>query len=184
MTRFLAFLRRLRRAENGSATIEFVLVFPFLVGLMLSSFELGMLLVRQVMLDRGVEMTVREIRIGTFVNVKPENLHEEVKRMICNRAAMIPKCMTEVQLEMRQSDLRAWTQLPAEPDCVDRGNRGGAVITFETGRGNELMLIRACALFDPFFPTSGLGFSWTKARGGHYGLVSSSAFVVEPPSER
>lgn len=182
MTRLLASLRRLRRAEDGSATVEFVLIFPFFVMLMLSSFEVGMLLVRQVMLDRGVEMTVREIRIGTFAKVKAENLHEEVKKMICASAAVIPNCLTEVQLEMQRSDPRAWTQLDATPDCVDRANRGGAVVNFNNGDVNELMLMRACALFDPFFPMSGLGFTWTDRPGGYYGLVSSTAFVVEPRS--
>ena len=42
------------------------------------------------------------------------------------------------------------------------------------------MLLRACSLFDPYFPTSGLGARLPRESGNAYALVSSTTFVIEP----
>ena len=42
------------------------------------------------------------------------------------------------------------------------------------------MILRACSLFDPFFPTTGLGASIPKRSGGAYALISLTSYVVEP----
>jgi hypothetical protein len=43
-----------------------------------------------------------------------------------------------------------------------------------------MMLIRACAKFDPLFPTSGLGFQLPRDNTGAYALIAATAFVNEP----
>jgi len=42
------------------------------------------------------------------------------------------------------------------------------------------MILRACAKFDPVFPTTGLGKHIDKDGAGQYALTSISAFVQEP----
>ena len=54
------------------------------------------------------------------------------------------------------------------------------VTTFDTGVGDNMMLIRACTKFDPIFPTSGLGFQLPRDNTGAYALVAATAFVNEP----
>ena len=42
------------------------------------------------------------------------------------------------------------------------------------------MLVRACAVFDPYFPTSAWGLQLPLDASGGYQLVAMSAFVNEP----
>ncbi len=174
----IARLRSFRRSEDGSSTIEFVMFLPFFLALFLATFELGMLLTRQVMLDRGVDMTVRQVRLGTIAPLT----HDTLKEAICGNAEIIPACMRQIKLEMRRVDPRGWTDIPRVADCVDRFNPAEPVTSFDIGTSNELMVLRVCALFDPYFPTSGLASQVARQNGGAYALVSTTAFVIEPRS--
>lgn len=171
-------LRQFHRAEAGSSTIEFVIIFPAFFTFFLSTFELGMLETRHVMMDRGLDIAVRKIRLGQLEPVT----HEGFKQAVCNAAAIIPDCMNQIKLEMRRLDPFAWVAIPPVADCVDRNDANIAVREFTPGASNELMLIRACALFDPYFPTTGLGASLPRVSGGAYGLISAASYVIEPKS--
>jgi Flp pilus assembly protein TadG len=178
LTQCLDGLRRFLRCEEGSATIEFVIVFPAFFTFFLSTFELGMLETRHVMMDRGLDLAVRQIRLGMLEPVT----HDGFKQAVCDAAKIIPDCMNQIKLEMRTVDPRAWVTIPPAADCVDRNDTSIAAREFTPGVSNQLMLIRACALFDPYFPTTGLGASLPRMSGGAYGLISSSSFVIEPKS--
>lgn len=172
----LRFLRRFRRSEQGTGTIEFAIMVPVMLGLCLSSIELGMLLSRQVMLDRGLDLAVRAVRIGAMTEVT----HDTLKDAICEGAVIIPDCQNQLKLEMRPVNPRAWSALPAQADCIDREDNALPVREFVPGQENELMILRACSLFDPFFPTTGLGAAIPKQSQGAYALLSTTSYVVEP----
>ncbi|HVG47633.1 MAG TPA: TadE/TadG family type IV pilus assembly protein [Rubellimicrobium sp.] len=172
----MQFLRRFWVSEDGASTIEFVLVFPLIFLVFLSTVELGLLMTRQIMLDRGLDLAVRQVRLGA---VNPVT-HDALKRLICRGALIIPDCMNQLKLEMRPADPRAWTTLPASIDCVNRANPAEPVRGFTPGQSNELMMLRACSLFDPLFPTSGLGAQLHRQSGNASALVSSTTFVIEP----
>lgn len=170
-------LVRLLRDEDGSSTIEFVLLFPFVFGLFLSTFELGMLLTRQVMLDRGIDLAVRQVRLGLVANVT----HDVLKTMICNAARMIPDCANQLKLEMIPVDPRGWRTLRPDVDCVDRLEKPEAVRDFQVGLSNELMVLRACALIDPYFPSNVLGFpNISNENGKAFAVTATTTFVIEP----
>lgn len=171
--------RRLRRLrdEDGSATIEFVILFPLVFGLFLGTFELGMLLTRQVMLDRGLDLAIRQVRLGLVEEVT----HDTLKALICAQRTMVPDCGNQLRLEMLPVDPRDLSALEVDIDCVDRSNPAEDVRAFQVGVSNELMILRACALVDPFFPPNILGFRNVPTDvGGAHALVSATAFVVEP----
>ncbi len=169
-------LRRLRRSEDGSSTIEFMLVLPVLLSFFFSTFELGMMLTRQVMLDRALDLTVRQVRIGAVEEVT----HDNLRAMICSAGAMIPDCGDMLKIEMIPVDPRAWRTLRADADCIDREAAANPVRDFEPGESNELMVLRVCAVLEPYFPGSGLGFALVGQDGGAFGLLSTTAFVIEP----
>lgn len=174
--RALSKVVRLRRDEEGNSTIEFVILFPLIMLMFFSAFESGMMMIRYVMLERGLDMSVRAIRLGTSVTVEAD----DVKQMVCNGAGIIPDCMNSIRVEMVQVDLTNWTDLPRTADCVDRNDPAKPLRAFGTGETNDLMVLRVCALFDPMFPLAGLGFQMAKEDGYRYALVSTSAFVMEP----
>ncbi|NCO86154.1 MAG: pilus assembly protein [Rhodobacterales bacterium] len=169
-------LRRFHADEGGNGTIEFVIIVPVFIVIFLSTFELGMLMTRHVMLDRGLDMAVRAVRLGAIDPLT----HETFKDAICDGAAIIPDCANQLKLEMRPLNPRNWGIIPDSLDCVDRDDPSIAARTFVTGVSNQLMILRACALFNPYFPTTGLGASLPRQSGGAYALVSVSSFVIEP----
>lgn len=173
---------RFARDQRGSATVEFALLAPAFLFLFLSCFESGMLLVRQVMLDRALDLTVREVRLS-LIDIKDHaEMHEALKARMCEMAMASGTCMTDLKLEMQPVDPRAWSMIGAEADCVDRADDASLVPDpekFRRGESNQLMVLRACELFDPFFPTVGLG-AQVAGPAGYYGLVSTTAYVIEP----
>jgi len=169
-------LKRLWRNDEGTATVEFAIVFPFFISLFLSSVELGMITLRHTMLERGLDLAVRDIRLGT--GNAPQ--HDDIKDDICDYAALIPDCKTSLRLEMVQVDLRQAVNLEEEVDCVDSSKPVEPVRSFVNGRENEMMILRACVKYDPIFPTSGMGKQLDVDGAGQAALVAMSAFVQEP----
>jgi len=164
------------RREDGNATIEFVLLFPAFMTLFLVVFETGLLLTRGVMLDRGVDIAMRELRLGTLNPMT----HDGLKAKICQHSVIIPDCADSVLVELRPVSTTTWEPLAGSATCVDRTEDVQPVLDFETGASNEMMLVRVCAVFDPFFPTTGLAAQMKLDDSGAYALVTTSAYVNEP----
>lgn len=167
---------RFRKDEDGNSTIEFVIMFPLFIFLLLAGIEMGIIAVRQTTLERAVDLTVRDIRLGT--GTAPQ--HDQIKDMICDRSVMVPDCHNTLKLEMIRVDLRNWTGLPATPDCVDMAQPVAPVRSFENGMDNELMILRACARFKPYYPLSGIGRELEKDNAGYAAVTVTTAFVQEP----
>ena len=169
--------RRFSRRENGSGTVEFLFVFPFFMLMFTNCYEAGMLSMRHVMLERGLDLTVRAVRIGQI----EDPTHQILKDEICDRALMIPNCARDLQLEMIREDPRNWIgHFSADIECVDRALAVQPAVQFTNGGNNELMMLRACVLYDPMLIDVGLGKNIPKKNGSAYALVASSAFVMEP----
>lgn len=170
-------LRRFRRDEDGGLTVEFAIVFPALIFLTLSSFELGMVMLRNAMLDRGVDKAVRAVKIDTSNTIDAAVLRQS----ICDNAGIIPDCMNQLRVEMQMVDLRDWKDLPATFSCNDRSLTTQPLSKFTPGGANDVMILRVCALFDPIFPTTApFLFRPPEHNGGAYALTASNAFVMEP----
>ena len=172
--------RRAARDESGSATIPFVMMVPMFIILVLSSLEMGMVMIRHVMLERALDMSVRELRLGLWVTPPNTNPSAELRRRVCNLAGLIPNCMNALLIELRPVSKTTWQPLSSGPVCVDRAMAVQPVTEFITGGSNEMMLIRACAKFVPMFPLTGMGFNLPKDSTGAYALVAATAFVNEP----
>jgi hypothetical protein len=170
-------LWRKARRDEGNATIEFVILFPMFVFLLVSAVELGFITMRHTMLDRAVDLTVRDIRLGT--GTAPQ--YEQIRDTICARAPVIPDCQSNVKLEMIRMDLRNWQPPPADYDCIDHSEQVQPVRTFTNGMENEMILLRICAMFQPIFPLSGLGRDLkASSKNGYRAMVTATAFVQEP----
>lgn len=165
-------------SEHGTSTVEFVLVFPAFMMIFISAFESGMMMVRNVMLERGVDLAVRSLRLGTPV---PPSF-EEFKQQICDNALVISNCMTVVQVELEPVSTSNWTVLPGDAKCIDQESPIDPVdeTTYALGGNDDLMLVRVCALFQPMFPSTTLGMQMPDDGNGNYSLVVTSAFVNEP----
>ena len=175
-------LRKFRKKEDGGPTVEFVLLFMPVLVISMTGFELGLLMTRHVMLERGLDMAVREVRINTNTAID----EDQFKRMVCNAAGILPNCMQSVRLEMRPIDLRhsgsnATNSIPRAASCTNVNNPFQPARNFTNGQANEMMIVRACGVFRPMLiPGMGVGYQLNQGAQGHYRLVSTSAFVMEP----
>ncbi len=173
-------LRHLRKNEDGNSTIQFVMMFPLFLTLFLSSFEFGIMMLRQTFLERSVDSVVRELRLGQFTNPT----HETIRTEICNRAPILPDCMETLLVEMRIVSTVTWTPLATDVVCKDKDidinvtPPGPGFVN--VGSSNEMVLVRACSVFQPIFPTTTLGLSLKRTDLGGYALAANSAFVNEP----
>ncbi|WP_282094622.1 TadE/TadG family type IV pilus assembly protein [Epibacterium ulvae] len=175
----IAFLQKLKafgRDEDGNITVEFVILFPLLMLILVMTIELGLILVRGMMLERALDLTVRELRLTTGITRQ----HDEIRDAICSRATFVNDCDTEMRVEMIRVDPFDFPAINHIPDCIDNAESVSPVRTFQNGQSNELMFIRACMKFDPLFPTLALGEALSKDESGRIKLFTASAFVQEP----
>lgn len=162
--------------ENGNATIEFAFIFPLLVTLLLSTVEIGILTIRSVMLERAVDLTVRDLRLGKIEDPTQEKLRD----LICDRSAVVADCDHSLLIELRPVSTVTWTPLSSDTTCKNRNEDINPVIALNPGVSHEMILIRVCTVFQPIFPSTSLGMHLSKDELGGYALVTSSAFVNEP----
>ncbi len=176
MTRGMRMWGRFWGREDGNATIEFVILFPALMTIFLMAVELGVMLTRGVMLDRAVDIAVRDLRLGMLTPMTHDGLKDE----ICANSVIIPNCDSVMLLELRPISTVTWAELNHTVTCVDRTEDVQPVLEFDPGATNEMMLVVACSVFDPFFPTTALAAKIRLDPSGGYALVSSSSYVNEP----
>lgn len=164
------------RREDGTAAMEFVLVIPVIIAIFMASFESGLLMTREILLEQSVDMTMRELRLGHLGTVTNATL----KQQICSRTIIFPNCEANIKIELSRISTTTWA-VPAMPaQCINSDDPVEPVVTMNAGQDNDLMLIRVCVSLPAIFPGMGLALSMPMDSRGDYGLVARSAFVVEP----
>jgi len=176
MTRpFKRLLRALRR-EDGTAAMEFVLAVPLLIMIFMASFESGLLMIRSIMLEQSVDMTMRELRLGHYTLPDAALLKKE----ICKRTVIFKDCQTNIMIEMTRISTATWALPTTGVACIDRSEDIQPVTSLQIGQQNDIMLVRVCVVQDALFPTTGIGLGLPKDGNGGYGVIATSAFVTEP----
>lgn len=170
------FLRRFGRREDGQMVVEFALAVPLLFTLFLTSVEMGIYAMRQNFLDRGLDMAVRNVRLNTGANYS----HNDIKQMVCTFSGFLTDCDAALKLEMNPVNPRTFTGFGGAADCADVSKPVTPSRSFVHGAEHQLMLLRACYVFEPIFPSTGLGFALAKDGTGRAQMVSLSGFVQEP----
>ena len=174
--RLARLLPRWWRREEGGAAVEFVLLVPLYISILLIGVEAGMMLARQVMLERAVDIAVRDLRLGSWVNPT----HQTLKDRICEHSIMLRNCPSDLLVELAPVDTANW-ELPTDRvACVDRENEIVPVTQFVPGAGNQLMMVRVCFIVEPLVPTTGYGLQLPLDAAGGFQLRSASTFVNEP----
>ena len=104
--------------------------------------------------------------------------HHLSERALCLAICIV--CVGAINIEMTPLSTDSLGTLPTEVDCINRQESVDPIVNFTNGVENELMLVRVCAVIDPFFPTVGIGRTMPKDGTGGYIITASSAFVNEP----
>lgn len=179
MTRFRQFLSD----ESGTAVIEFLFVFPIVFLVFTASFESSMFMARYIMMERGVDMVVRKVRLGVYKNMT----HQQLKQQICESGLLIKSvatCMNNMKIWMQPINTANFNMVAPPKTCVDKVqdiNIGEPPANeFAYGTDNDIMLLRICLKEKPMFPTTGVSVKMPREPDGTYILQVTSVFVNEP----
>lgn len=190
--RFAAFLAQ----ERGNATIEFTVLILPLIFIIFTIAELGVFMTRSVMISRGTDLAIRDVRLGTLpvggtFDPDGDGGQEPVqddglpfKQRVCDGAFLITDCVTQLQVEVTElSDVSLFDS--ATVQCVDEPAKTTitpvSAASFDPGDPSEIMFVRVCLVVNPLFPGVGLGAQLaTDALSGGYAIVAETAFMNEP----
>ncbi len=172
------YIRRFLRDEAGTSTMEMVIVFPLIMILFIAAFETALILTRQIMLERTLDMSVRVLRLAQGVVTNAD----EVRYTMCSNTSMLPDCLNLLDIDLQLVD-RATYEMPANNQiCASRNN--DLIIRpdndFDLGGNNEFVVIRVCFVVDRILPFSGLGLNLARDDSGGLHMIATSIFVNEP----
>ena len=177
MTRLMRSLRRFAHRERGTATIEFVIGVPLILAFLFSSIDYGVVMIRQVFLDRAVDIAVRQVRLGAIQN----GGIAAFRTLICQNTFLLAQCEANIAIELRPIDTTTWAGLSTPAQCVNRAANIEPVLAFNPSAGSQqLMLIRVCVVADPFIGMTGMVLGMPRDSSGGFFLVSRAAFANEP----
>lgn len=152
---------------------------PMFLYVFMASFEIGLYMIRLTLLDRAVDITAREIRLGSLADPTAEN----IKAMICQNASVLPNCADTLRLSLERVETTTWTMPATETVCVNRGEDKVEVVDALDDNPTErkvLMIMRGCIRADALFPSIGVAAALPLDGKGGYRLAAVSAFLNEP----
>lgn len=164
--------------ESATATLEFVIVFPLLMIVFIASFETALILTRQIMLERTLDMSVRVLRLAQGVITDADT----VRDTMCANTNLLPNCDTLLTIDLQVIDRNTYDMPSNDEVCAGRGNN--IVIApdneFVVGADNDFLLIRTCLIVDRILPFSGFALNLTRDDSGGMHMMASTIFVNEP----
>jgi len=149
-----------------------------------ASFESSFYMIRSVMLERSVDIVIRDIRLGKLDNMN----HALLKKRFCETSALInsvDSCIAKMRIWMQPIDTAAFDMQVPPRHCMDKAAAVNPLIDppageFAYGADNEIMLLSICLMEHPMFPTTIVGAGLVNAGEEDYGLIVTSVFVNEP----
>lgn len=178
-------LRKFLTDEAGAITVEFVLVIPVILTIFMASVEASMYMARHAMLERAVDIVVRDIRLGNYDNMS----HIDLKTRICERGIMaesVAVCVRAMKIWMQPISAANFDWVVPPRFCADKSQDISAVVEptgteFAYGADNDVMLMRICLKEDPLYPTSIIGSGMIRGEpDGSYAMITMTVFVNEP----
>lgn len=168
-------IRQFKRSEKGNASVEFAIMVPILLVFMLAAVEIGIMTLRHAILERALDDTVRWVRLNTGATPT----HAELKAMVCEYN-VVPNCADNLTLEMAPRDIRNWEPMSATYACTDQSTTITPMSEYSFGMDNDLVVLRACAKYEPLFPGTVFASAMQLDADGNASLTTSTAFVQEP----
>jgi hypothetical protein len=196
-------LKEFWKDEDGSPITEFVVVAPLFFMMFFWVFELGIMTVRWAMLDRGLDLTIRDLRTNSISGISGVNNvadHDLLRNLVCENSGVLKNCQDYLYLEL--TVLGNGVAIPDDgAECVNRsapadtrpsinfGSPGG-VTNFQ-----EIVYVRACYWIDPIMPFGLRLFGVSteaKAPNGAtkntvyengFAITAKSIYITEPNSD-
>jgi Flp pilus assembly protein TadG len=176
-------LGRFLKDDSGTATIEFLFVFPIIFTIFTASFESSLYMAKFVMFDRAVDLVIREIRLGNAM----DPTHQTLKQNICRSGVLmesLAECMNKMRIWMQPVNTADFAMVAPPVTCVDQASNVNTeeppANEFAWGTDNDIMLLRICMKEWPLFPTSAVSVKMPRQPDGSVAMIVTSVFVNEP----
>lgn len=179
-------LGRFIKDEGTTVTLEFVILFPVIIMVFIATFETGMILSRQVLLERSVDEAARLLRLSRFIvdpatGVRRIPNADDIRTAICDNTNAIANCETVLTVELTVIDRATYAMPDGDAPCVRRDDPSTMPPNqVDVGAGNQMVLIRSCAVIDRLLPFSGFGLNLVRDETGGLHMVTASIYVNEP----
>ncbi len=172
-------LKRYKKSEDGVTAIEFAMIGgPFLY-LLAATFEIGLMLFAEYVIENGTANASRQIRTG---EVQTNGVTaSDFKQIVCGNIDAFLDCQNRLYV-----DVRSFTDFSSVPDPIppaissDSEGTISSASQFDPGEALEVVIVRVYydwKLFTPNIP--GLG-QLSNLAGGRRLLSASAAFRNEP----
>lgn len=185
MKRVKIAMREFLADSRGTSTVEFVVLAPLFFGIFFAFFEIGMATMRWVMLEHGVDVTMRELRLGQIPAEylgSAEATHGYLRQQICRYDYLNKNCEDDLYLELVPASSAGMPTTSAE--CVNRSDRVDPTFNVSTGGSgdentDQIMYLRACMIVNSIVPPP-YAPPWDYDSSQGYPLIVDSAYVNEP----
>lgn len=171
-------LRAFWEDETATATLEFAIIFPLLIIVFIAAFETALILTRQIMLERTLDMSVRVLRLAQGVITDADT----VRDTMCANTSLLPNCDELLTIDLQLIDPDLYDMPSNDEICAGRGN--DIVVApdndFDVGEDNDFLLIRTCLVVDRILPFSGYGLNLATDDSGGLHMMATTIFVNEP----
>ena len=175
-------LKRFRSEDSGASTVEFVILFPILLVLCFAGIEGGWLMTRFMLVERGVDIAMRDVRLGVIENPSYDDLRDRICEMSSN---IVKDCEQNLVLST-QVLAQSETVDPAPAPCFDRTATEEELEEFNpadghnSGSGSQIVVVKVCAVVDPIFSLLDFTSHFGLDESGGFRIRTKTAFLHEP----
>jgi hypothetical protein len=176
-------LGRFLKDDSGTATIEFLFVFPIIFTIFTASFESSLYMAKFVMFDRGVDLVMRQVRLGNAAGMT----HQQLKEEICEEGLLIDSmadCLNKMRIWMQPVNTADFSMVAPPVTCVEQASQVNTgeppANEFAYGTDNDIMLLRICLKEWPIFPTTAVSVKMPRQPDGSVAMIVTTVFVNEP----
>jgi len=168
--------RRLRKEEDGAATLEFALVATPFIGLLFALFEVGANFAAQEVVQNAADEIARQVRTG---QVQSAGLTAaQVRNIVCDEVDVMLSC----DASRLGVEIRRFTGFSGSTFANPRTGAGALQpnYSFQPGGPNDMVIVRVFYVWDVMTPMFGPIFGNTPGAPNKRLLQAASAFRNEP----
>lgn len=171
--------RRLVADGSGAAAIEFAIIAPMFIALVLSILEAGYFFFVSSAVDQASARASRLIRTGQAQSAATPIDRAAFFDEICDVVRHFGDCSEQMTIDVsRFSDFDDLAADLSAPVCRDADDDAVDALPYNVGAQREIVRVRICFLYKPINPALGLDLS--EAADGSRKMISVSIFRNEP----
>ncbi len=188
--RFTGFFRRMRADAKGSVAIEFSMIAPIFLLMLMATIETGVIFFAQSALQNAVNDTARLVKTGQSACFSRDGngnclgmTADQFRKQICDEVkTLLQTCEKDVNGNSDlQFDVKAYTGGfggVSNGSPLNGSNELPNLTAFDTGAACDVVLVRAFYRWPVFTP--GLAFFLANMSGQNHLLATAAAFRNEP----